>query len=112
MHDDDPLPDYAAAPWDTLTAADLEVGAAPPTRTPHAVLLAAHEAQATTVAVLVHLVTTILDVLIDAGLVPPEGRLTPAAFHAARAELQAADAVDAEIGLTGRLRCPHSGSPC
>ena len=91
---DDDLEAFAAA-----GVHPFEDGQPLPVSRPHVVLLEAIAKQRVTVNVLVHLVTTILDVLIDAGLVPEAGRLTPDALEAARAEIQAADAVDATLGV-------------
>lgn len=104
MPDDGPLPDYQGAPLDTLgVQRGPDTGPPAPVRPPHAVLLAALEGHSTTLTVLVHLVTTILDVLADHGLIPEAGRLTLDGLEAARREIRAADAIDREVGLTGRL---------
>jgi hypothetical protein len=68
---------------------------------PHVVLAAAIEAQGVDLDVVLSLIKTMLDVLVDSGLVPAAGALTPAALAEARREVQAANAVDHVIGLTG-----------
>ena len=94
----DPLEAQAA-----LAAHPHDDGRPAPIRSPHEVLADAHEDLSTTVTVLVSVLSAVIDVMIDAGLVPVEGRLTEVALEAACAEVEAAVAVDRVVGLTGRL---------
>jgi hypothetical protein len=97
MPDPDPLEAFAARGVHVY-----DDGRPRPVRSPHEILADALEAQDVTVDVLVRLVSTIIDTLVDHGLVPEEGRVTPDAFERARNEIRAADAIDRAIGLTGR----------